>query len=268
MTMKNKIISAAKAAYYQITEPVQLCLARALYSHKYKIKDSPLVSIYCPTYNRKELLVERAILSVLGQTYQNWELIIIGDCCVDGTGDYIEPYLLDNRIRFVNLPTRAKRYPETPDNHWFAGPVVAANVGLSMCRGKWIARIDDDDIWTENHLSVLLDMAKCLRCEFISSAYDTPGGLVHAKGNEVGGHSSWLYRSYLSFMKYNIDCWRKSNNRVNDLDLADRFRKAGVKIRYFPFSTYSIEPRPGETEIGSKAYRGNAKEMLDRYRFE
>jgi glycosyltransferase involved in cell wall biosynthesis len=269
--MKNQIISASKAAYYAVTEPVQLAIQR--FRHELEYTDRPgyncknlLISIYCPTYNRSRLLFNRAISSVLSQTYQNWEMIIVGDCCTDDTPVIVD-LVDDKRVKFINLPSRKKRYPETPDNHWFCGPVVAANHGLNMCRGKWIARIDDDDIWTPNHLDILLTMAQMLDAEFISSAYGTPDGTVYAEGNDVGGHSSWLYRSYLRHMKYNIDCWRKSNNRVNDLDLADRFRKAGVRIRYFPFETYTILPRPGETEIGSKAYR-NSDVIMDKYKFE
>ena len=253
--MKNKVIALAKAAYYQLTEPVRLLWARLKYGQLYYGPDDytttcPCVSIYCPTYNRKELLMSRAVKSVLSQTYQNWELIIANDGSTDGTREAVRDLMLqDKRIRLVNVERSKKRYPETPDNHWFCGPVVAANHALKHCRGRWIARIDDDDVWTPNHLESLLNMAHMLQAEFISSAYETPDGVRMAdrSKHEQGGASSWLYRSYLSFFRYNIDCWRKSNNRVNDLDLADRMRKAGVKMRYFPFVTYSIMPRPGET---------------------
>ena len=215
--------------------------------------------------------MSRAVKSVLSQTCQNWEMIIADDASTDGTGGAVLGLIQkDSRFVLAKIVERKWRYPPTPDNHWFCGPVVAANHALKHCRGRWIARIDDDDVWTPNHLESLLNMAHMLQAEFISSAYETPDGvrMADASIHEQGGHSSWLYRSYLSFFRYNIDCWRKSNNRVNDLDLADRMRKAGVKMRYFPFVTYSIMPRPGETEIGSKAYRGAPDKMMDKYRFE
>ena len=266
--MKNRIISTAKAAWYYAYESARLRYERMLHAKEYGSRDEPLISVYCPTYNRKELLMERAVKSVLEQTYENFEFIVIADGCTDGTVDALIQ-VGDDRIRYYTTERTERRYPPTADNHWFAGPVVAANSGLKEAGGKWIARIDDDDIWTDNHLEILLSMASMLKVEFISSAYKTPDGTIHPNKNthEQGGHSSWFYRSYLKFFKYNIDCWRKSNNRVNDLDMAERMRLAGVKMAYFPFSTYSIEPRPGETEIGSKAYLNNP-EVMDKYRFE
>ena len=265
--MKNKIISLVRAIYYRIYEPIALNAARKLYTFKYGGLGTPLVSVYCPTYNRKELLVERAIKSVLAQSYKNFELIIVGDCCTDGTGEFITEAVTDKRVKFINLPSRKKRYPETKDNHWFAGPVVPANHALSLCEGDWIARIDDDDIWTPSHLSDLIRMGQTTGVEFMSSAYLTPEKVIHPEPGEVGGHSSWVYRSYLKLFKYNIDCWRKTNNRVNDLDLAERMKGAGVARGYYPRSTYEILPRPGETEIGSKAYRGGGDTILEKYKF-
>ena len=48
-----------------------------------------------------------------------------------------------------------KKYDETIENHWFAGPVNAINKGLEKASGDWIARIDDDDLWTNDHLKSL-----------------------------------------------------------------------------------------------------------------
>ena len=78
----------------------------------------------------------------------------------------------------------------------------------------------------------------------------------------IGGVQTWLYRSYLKFFKANINCWRKSWNRVNDLDLQNRFYLAGVKMDYLNLSTCIIKPRPGETEIGIKAYKSKPDEYL------
>ena len=75
-TIYNKLYSTINSLRYFITE-------KTLYSLKKKNlytllkKKNPLISIICPTYNRCELLVERAIKSVLNQTYENFELLII-----------------------------------------------------------------------------------------------------------------------------------------------------------------------------------------------
>lgn len=271
--MINRIISSSRAIYYSIYEPLQLRKARRLFEEKETDDSRPMISVYCPTYNRCDLLQSRAIRSVLNQTYDNFEFIIIGDHCTDGTTDMVLSEMeKDPRIRYYNLQKRGYRYPPTRDNHWFAGPVVAANIGLSQCKGDWIARIDDDDIWTKDHLQVLLEFILWTGDEFVSSAYveERYGKrkTIHFPGKMyVGGTSSWLYRSYLKFFKYNIDCWRKSDFRVNDLDLAYRMIKAGVKRCYYRFPTYEIIPRTGEETIGSEVYR-KSKNILEHYKFD
>ena len=94
--------------------------------------------------------------------------MVIGDHCTDETEELLKE-IKDPRLRFYNLPTRGKRYPETVENHWLAGPVVASNKALELARGKWIARIDDDDIWTPDHLEKLLEFAQEENFEFVSA---------------------------------------------------------------------------------------------------
>jgi glycosyltransferase involved in cell wall biosynthesis len=171
-SFRDIIISYSKAICYAIIEPILLKTARSKYKKYYLKKEKkPLISVYCPTYNRGKLLMERAVKSVLSQTYRNFEFIIIGDCCTDDTAELISK-IKDKRIRFYNIPKRRYRFPETAENLWLAGPVVAANKALEMVKGKWIARIDDDDTWTRDHLEVLLDYAQKGNYEFVSSSYE------------------------------------------------------------------------------------------------
>ncbi len=269
--MKNRIISKARAVYYKHYERLWLEKAREE-ARRIDFWNEPLISVYCPTYNRKATLLNRAIYSVLQQYYRNFEFIIVGDCCTDGTGEMIKNRVYDKRVKFVNLGERKQRYPPTRENHWFAGPVVAANHALTLCNGKWIARIDDDDIWTRDHLQVLLSKVLKENREFISSAYteNRYGSVftIHPEEGQVGGTSSWLYKSYLRLFRYNIDCWRKSHNRVNDLDLVERMRSAGVEMSYLDKVTYHIEPRPGETTIGSDVYRYSTSGIEEHFKFK
>ena len=69
----------------------------------------PLVSVNVATYNRAKLLTERCIPSVLGQTYDNLELIVVGDGCTDETEELVAE-IDDPRLTFVNLPRDS--YPE------------------------------------------------------------------------------------------------------------------------------------------------------------
>lgn len=275
-----------KAVWYSLYEPLRLWYEREMHEDFFYIASYNktyfcpyLISVYCPTFNRADILLERALPSVCNQTYRNFEFIIVDDCSTDGTREKVYAWCIrngENRVRVIRTKSRKKRYPESRMNHWFSGPVVAANLGLKECRGSFIARIDDDDVWTPDHLEKLLNFAVKENAEFVSSGYNITefnyGGVAFDKyhgleGNEYhGGASSYFYRSYLKFFRYNIDCWRKDHNQVNDLDLCERMRDAGVRMSFLDEATYTITPRPGETEIGSKAYR-NGEGILEKYKF-
>ncbi len=274
--MVNQLISNYKSAKYTVIEPFILKSARFLNKKEYGFHNSePLISVYTPTYNRAEVLIERAIASVLKQTYSNFEYIIIGDCCTDETERLVSS-INDKRIKFYNIPKRGYRYPETPENNWFAGPVVAANTALNRVQGEWIARIDDDDSWSDDHLENLLRFAQKGNYEFASAQYlerkhgvdriDKGVGArdpYYTRDNSpiigenplIGGTSTWLYRSYLKFMKYNPDCWRKKWNKVNDIDLSLRFFKAGARIGFLDEVHAYVLPRSGEDTVGLDAYK-------------
>ncbi|MBD7912397.1 glycosyltransferase family 2 protein [Clostridium sp. Sa3CVN1] len=103
----------------------------------------PLISIIMPTYNRAKI-IKRAINSVLNQTYDNWELIIIDDYGNDNTKDLIKDiYKDENRIKFI-LNKRKK------------GIAGARNTGIMESNGQYIAFLDSDDEWISSHLKDLL----------------------------------------------------------------------------------------------------------------
>lgn len=270
---QDRVICGLNALRYRTTEPFKLKIARSKYSRIYRAaKEPPLISVYIPTYNRAKILMERSVPSVLNQTYRDFELVIVGDCCTDGTEEAVSR-IKDPRVRFYNIPERSWRYPESAENHWLAGPVVPANTALKMVKGSWIARIDDDDIWTPDHLEVLLRFAREGDYEFVSASYITERHgkrfTVDAKDEKprIGGTQTWLYRSYLRSFRYNINCWRKSWNRVNDTDLQDRFYRAGVRMGFLDRVVAYVLPRPGETTVGLDAYKLAEAEKLAHYRF-
>jgi glycosyltransferase involved in cell wall biosynthesis len=229
---------------------------------------SPLISVYIPTHNRVDLLMDRALPSVRGQTYRNLEIIVAAHGCTDDTEKVVRR-IGDQRIKVIEVPRR-QTYPPTAENHWLAGPVVPANAALKAASGDWIARIDDDDIWTPDHIATLLDFAQRGRWEFVSAGHETHEGKVEPydlDGVLVGGTQTWVYRSYLRFFRYNPDCWRKDYNRVNDTDLQDRMRRAGVRMGYLDRVLAFVLPRPGETEIGLKAYQSDRDKKEEEFEF-
>lgn len=273
-SIQDRLISELNTWRFAITEPILLKVARLRYEHLYaNIEDNPLVSVCIPTYNRASLLIERAVSSVLAQTYKNFEIIIVGDCCTDNTAELLSQ-IDDPRLKFYNMPKRKRRYPISVENHWFVGGAIPANKSLSLAKGKWIARNDDDDIWTPDHLETLLRFAQKENWEFVSASYITEKHgkriTVDVKDEtpRIGGVQTWLYRSYLKFMRYNPECWRKSWNRVWDTDLQDRIYRAGVRTGFLGQVVTYVLPRPGETTVGLDAYKLTEQEKMEHYKFE
>ena len=98
-----------------------------------------LVSIIMPSYNTAEYIAE-SIQSVLSQSYIDWELIVVDDCSTDNTDEVVKPYLSDERIIYLK-------------NEMNSGAAVSRNRALREAKGKWIAFLDSDDLWTPDKLS-------------------------------------------------------------------------------------------------------------------
>jgi glycosyltransferase involved in cell wall biosynthesis len=256
----NKIISIIIGFKFSITDKFYLHIAHLGFFQTHK---SGLVSVLIQTYNRVDILFDRAIQSILKQTYQNYEIIIIDDGSVDGTYNRIIEFN-HPKIKVYKNSRKKYRYPNKAIYHWFAGPVSALNFGLKFCNGQYIARIDDDDIWTDDHLSKLVSFLEKNKYEFVYShlkvkmSISEDESIITNEPDPLGNTCTWLYKSYLKKFKINIHCWRKTKNRVNDVDVHDRFFKAGVKIGYLNEVTSIYLPRPNEHYSGSKAYINNS----------
>jgi len=95
-------------------------------------KKVPKVSVIIPTYNRAHL-VGRAIRSVLNQTYQDFEIIVVDDHSTDNTEEVVKSFN-DPRIRYIRHEKNR-------------GGSAARNTGIRAARGEYIAFLDDDDYW-------------------------------------------------------------------------------------------------------------------------
>lgn len=96
-----------------------------------------LVSIVMPTFNMQELISE-SINSILSQTYENWELIIVDDSSTDSTGEVVQTYV-DSDARITSIRT-------TKNTNL---PGSARNIGIALAKGEFIAFLDHDDIWRQ-----------------------------------------------------------------------------------------------------------------------
>ncbi|MRX54258.1 glycosyltransferase [Bacillus idriensis] len=101
----------------------------------YTIK--PCVSVIIPTYNRSNLL-KKSIETVLGQTFTDFELIIVDDCSKDDTQKVILSFN-DPRIIYIKLEENQ-------------GAPFARNIGINKAKGKYVAFLDSDDQWLPEKL--------------------------------------------------------------------------------------------------------------------
>lgn len=104
--------------------------------------NKPTVSVILPTYNRAHL-VGRAIRSVLDQTYQDFEVIIVDDGSRDNTEEIINSFT-DTRIRYI-------RHQQNK------GGSAARNTGIKLANGKYIAFQDSDDEWLPQKLEIQVE---------------------------------------------------------------------------------------------------------------
>jgi len=101
------------------------------------MKNYGLVSIVMPSYNTGKY-IGASIRSVLEQTYENWELIIVDDCSTDDSLNVIKSFHDPRIILYQNEKN--------------SGAAVSRNYALREAKGKWIAFLDSDDIWVPDKL--------------------------------------------------------------------------------------------------------------------
>src|SRR4051794_36039928 len=97
----------------------------------------PALTVLMPVYNGMPYLRE-ALDSILSQSFENFELLIIDDGSKDGTADFVRSYS-DSRIRLISRPNK--------------GLIDTLNEGLEIATTPLIARFDADDICMENRLA-------------------------------------------------------------------------------------------------------------------
>ena len=117
---------------------------------------NPLVSIIMPAYNSSTTICE-AISSVLDQTFQEWELIVIDDNSTDNTVEIISSFS-DPRIELISLPSNE-------------GPGYCRDLGLKKASGFYISFLDSDDFWFRNFLNVYVQALQNYAVDLVYGSY-------------------------------------------------------------------------------------------------
>jgi glycosyltransferase involved in cell wall biosynthesis len=203
-----------------------------------------LVSVIIPTYNRPELLTQRAIPSVLAQTHRNFDLHVVGD----GAGPEVVAAMAtvtDRRVRFTNRPRPI--YPPGELDAWHTSGSHAFNYGLNTARGQFVCGLGDDDSYEPEYIEALLDglteqkvgliycISRVVRPDGGPSGYlgcDFPPQFSHQSGGE------FLWRK--NDIRLDAECWRRG--LPNDWDYIERTMRSGVKVGRVPRVLYNYFP--------------------------
>lgn len=139
----------------------------------------PCISIIVPVYNAREYLY-RCIDSIIAQTLQSWELLLIDDGSTDESGDICDDYAeKDKRIRVVHQQN--------------AGVSAARNTGLAVARGKYIGFVDSDD-WIEYGM---FDKLYCAAENEMCSIVMCDATTVYSNGKRELDTIAQLQQSYI-----------------------------------------------------------------------
>ena len=108
------------------------------------IMTNPLVSIIIPVFNAEKYL-RRCLNSIINQTYQNFEIILVDDESTDGSGEICDSFAVrDSRIKVIHIPN--------------GGASLARKKGLDLSKGKYITFVDSDDWVSPFYVSTLFHM--------------------------------------------------------------------------------------------------------------
>lgn len=198
------------------------------------------VSIYIPTKNRLDFL-KKAIDSVLNQTYENWELIVVNDASTDDTKDYLD------KLTSENPKVKAIHHKES------LGACVSRNDAIFSATGEFITGLDDDDEFTDDRLEKFLQewekndniIALCSYKNIISNGIfkkNSESPLLYISQNEI------LYKNLVGnqiFIKTqtlkNIGGFDKDFKMWQDYNCWYRLLSGGKLIKKIPYATYNWE---------------------------
>ena len=199
---------------------------------------NPFFSIIIPLYNR-EKTISRAIESILNQTFQDFEIIVVDDCSTDQSAEIVHKLkILDARIKYIKNEINQER-------------CISRNKGIQIALGKYICFLDSDDYHLPIHLETfyhkILENKEPKAFLFTSAWNETEDGIRSERVcSEIGTMNLYHY-----FLNYTVNpqrwCVEQSVARsilfdpeiviCEDLDFSLRIVQAGIQIIQIPLQT-------------------------------
>ena len=226
---------------------------------------TPLVSVVMPSLNTEYKMLRKAVKSILTQTYKNWELIIIDDNSTKYNDFSFLDELKDKRIRIYH-------------NEEQRGCTYSINKGISMARGKYIARLDSDDIALPRRLELQVRYLeqhpdiKVLSCRTkifgkrnginmimpVNREYFRAAFLF----NNIIAHSSIMFRK--NIIEKGRKCYDESFKNAQDYELWARIVENGGRI--YQLSACLSMYRLHDGQISSKGHNSEQIKCAARVR--
>ena len=195
---------------------------------------TPLVTVRIPAFRKTEELMDRAIASVLRQSYDRFEVIVVNDGPNAETAAAIAK-LGDDRVRYVEFAEQ-NWYPDDLHSRWMVAGSPGMNHGANLAAGSWIAPLDDDDEFSDDHIEKLLATALENRAELSYGAL-IQKQLTHGVQNMIWSSPpaisqfsfmGAIYMKPLNFFQYDQQSWMV--DEPGDWNLIRRMSAAGVRM--------------------------------------
>jgi glycosyltransferase involved in cell wall biosynthesis len=208
------------------------------------------VSIIIPTYNRCELLVNRALPSVQNQRgAHELEILVVGDGTDVETEMAMDDVMaMDPRVKFWNIPHQ--EYPEEkPGLKWGLIGLEARNFGHDQATGRYVGGLDDDDEFTTDHVQVLV---QALEWNDVDLAYGRSRKFLHDGGSHLVGTKDFGYANLCD----GAAIWKRElgyrydpdgpnvRGLPEDGDLWERMKADGVRTWFVPQVVHHYYPNP------------------------
>lgn len=210
----------------------------------------PIISVIVATHNRKDLL-PRALDSILNQSFQDFEIVLVDDCSTDGTQEMVaENYLSNPKIRYFRLdkPSGHEAYPK--------------NFGMLEAKGQYIAMLDDDDWYKKDCLKILYKYQKHANADVVYGDYV----IIKKDGKKEIGWSVDFDPVLLGKMNYiagtvalvkkevllAVGGFDETVPKFKDWNLWLRINKAGYKFLHVPIPVFFLDTTDDRPSISTK----------------
>jgi SAM-dependent methyltransferase len=233
----EEIVAHARSVK-QIVDAVQADIDRAAFeaAPRPALNDDSLVTVRIPTFGSTELLVERAIPSVLAGVHKNLELLVCSDGPQPGARAAVEA-IEDPRVRYLELDERPI-YPLRKESFWQVAGTYAVNRLLDEARGEVIAPLDHDDGFTYGHIHRLMEelmpggdfVYGQAMTEYPLGDWRLLGSAPLRYGEIV--HATVMYTSRLRHMRYDPYAWLL--DEPGDWNMWRRMQATGASVRHVP----------------------------------